>query len=397
MRILIIGQYFRPDITAAANRLSDVADQLAARGHEVTVVTATPHKSDITNTSEYDNASAADIHRVHVKTLVDEKAQGYMAQYLSFSLAAFKMAFRQCRKARIEVIWVSSPPLPVTVASIMLRMLTWKPVVLDVRDIWPESAVNIGKLRRGSVTEKMGKILERISYAHACQITCVSENMKSYIGTISKRPVSVVYNGVPQSEITAFTTDNCDPDIFCYAGNIGHAQDLGVVIEGFAKAKSAAAMSNAHLLVIGDGAIRREMEGFVSELGIEDSVAFTGALPKPDAIARMRQAGCLLVPLKDSPAFNVTVPSKIFDCLALGRPIISNVVGEGKAILEESGANLVVAPGSVEDFAQAFLEIRENWPNYVKYAEKNVLLVTTEFSREKSIDILEVALKRAAR
>jgi glycosyltransferase involved in cell wall biosynthesis len=119
-------------------------------------------------------------------------------------------------------------------------------------------------------------------------------------------------------------------------------------------------------------------------------------MSKDQATKEMSNAGCLLLPLKDAPAFRLTVPSKVFDYMALSRPIISNISGEGAKIIARSSANIVVKPSNLDDFSNAILNIRKNWATYYKDSIKNHQIIVNEFTREKEVKELEKILLRAA-
>jgi len=392
LRILVLSQYFPPDITAAAYRIGDTYRLLSARGHQVKVITSTPHKGGIDAASSRD-VVVDDVIRVKVKPLESRSSIAYLGQFFGFALRSFVAALRLRRTFRYDVVWASSPPLPVAIPSILLRAILRVPVVLDIRDIWPESAVNIGKLRRGSIMERCGSLLERLAYRFCDGLTCVSKPMKRYLSKRTSRPVEVVYNGAPQSQIDESGVAP-DPRVFCYAGNLGYAQGLDGVIRAFSMfCASAPGRGEYRLNLIGTGAVEAELRALAEELGIVSQVHFLGVKPKCEAIRLMSAAGATLIPLVDSAAFGMTVPSKVFDCMALGRPIIASIRGEGREILESTGANVVVDPGDVPALAAAFETVSRDWDRLMAMAPDNITMVRERFSREAAIDRLEVVLR----
>lgn len=395
MKILIISQYYQPDITAAANRISDTADLLQDYGHQVVVVTAMPHKSGSVDFKGYDETASPRIYRVGVSKGSLASTASYLNQFFGFTSAVFFRAYALARREEFDVVWVSSPPLPVVLASILLRALVRVPVVLDVRDIWPESAVNIGKIRSKSLLERLGLILENAAYRHAKRITCVSKPMSQYISKKTKVPVDVIYNGVSLIDFSSHTPVSVGSRTFCYAGNLGLAQDIPSLIQAFAHVLQHEEMCDSVLTLVGDGAVKQEAEDLVSSLGIQHRVTFYGAVPKAEALLIMQSADVLLIPLQDSPAFRLTVPSKVFDCMALCKPIVSNVAGEAKDILMQTDANLVATPGSIADLSQAMREAHLNWNELASHANKNYDVVSQFFSRDSMTRKLESVLAAA--
>jgi glycosyltransferase involved in cell wall biosynthesis len=395
MRILVISQYFPPDITAAAYRIGDTCKLLKEWGHEVRVVTTTPHKGGV------DEAKIGllpeEIHRIEVMPLEKRTARAYIEQYLGFVVRAFFAAMRLRRTFDYDVVWATSPPLFMALCTIPLRLCARRPVVLDIRDLWPESAVNIGKVRRGSLMERVGKVLEWAAYRWSDRITCVSQPMRAYIEKRTKRPVSVVYNGAPRSQLGGATGPAPDPDVFCYAGNLGYAQGLDVMLDAFAAACRSPAMASARLRLVGTGAVEGDLRAQAEHLGILGRVDFLGVRPKREALELMSQSGALLIPLMDSPAFALTVPSKVFDYMGLGRPVIASIRGEGREILELTGANIVVDPGNPSALADAMVRTRTQWQSMMELAPANIALVSDRFSRESAVEELQRSLQAAIR
>lgn len=393
-KILILSQYFPPDVTAAAYRISETARILKEKGHDVVVITSTPHKSgqETLNESAF---SKEEVIRVPVKPLSGQGVKAYLEQYLGFAFKALWEALRLRKHFSYDVVWVSSPPLFVVLASLSLQVLTRRPTVLDIRDIWPESAVGIGKVQRGSLMERVGRWLEVAAYRYSRSLTCVSKPMKEYIGKHTERKVDVVYNGVllehtgPRDSAVSGDTQVF---VFCYSGNLGYAQGLESVVTAFAKALKNPAMDGSRLDIVGTGVLEGDLRQQVGRLGVDDAVRFHGVKPKAEAMAIMGKSNVLLIPLVDSDAFEMTVPSKVFDCMSVGRPIVGGLRGEGADILAESGANIVVPPENVEALSDGFVKMRKEWDERAGRALENVRIVKDRYTRKISVDVLEAAL-----
>lgn len=392
LKILVICQYFPPDITAAAYRIGDTARLLRQAGHDVRVITSTPHKGGLDDVDKI-GLPPEHIIRIPVSPLEDRKATSYIGQYIGFAMRALWAAVRLKSNFRYDVIWASSPPLFIALCTIPLRWIAWRPVVLDIRDLWPETVVNVGKVRRGSATERVGKLLESAAYRMSDRLTCVSRPMSAYIAAKTNRPVTVVYNGAPQEQIGQHAAAQPDRSVFCYAGNLGFCQGLEGVIEAFAIAGAKSGMESARLRFIGTGVLRADLERLALERNLGGKVEFLGVKPKSEALSLMSSSGALLIPLQDSPAFELTVPSKIFDCMGLGVPIIASIRGEGREILGRSGGNLVVDPGDVLALADAMYRMHTEWSTFRERAVRNITIVSENFSREAAVEQLQVALR----
>lgn len=391
MNILIVSQYFAPDVTAAAYRITETAGLLKKSGAAIHVVTSTPHKGgvDSRRLGDFDDT---EITRVQISALAGERLVDYFSQYFGFAWKALRASARLHRKRSFDVVWVTSPPLFVVLCSIVLRALFRVPVVLDVRDIWPESAVAIGKLRPGSLMDRAGRILERAAYRFCDGLTCVAPPMQSYLEARTNKPVSVVYNGILEATVPDELEPPTEPLTICYAGNLGYAQRLDIVLRAFSEAVRASACVQARLRLIGTGAMEEELHSLVQQLNIAELVDFAGARPKAEASRMMGECGLLLVPLGDSPIFDLGIPSKVFDCMALGRPIIATVRREAAAVLEATGGNIVIEPGDEAGLAQA---IARGWREQARLAERaraNRFLVLEKYTREAATDALIAVL-----
>lgn len=394
MKILILSQYFPPDVTAAAYRISETAKLLKDKGHEVVVITSTPHKGG-QETLDKSAFNKEEVIRVPVKPLSGQGVKAYLDQYLGFAYKALWESLRLRKHFSYDVVWVSSPPLFVVLASLSLQILTRRPTVLDIRDIWPESAVGIGKVKRGSLMEKVGRWLEVAAYRYSRSLTCVSKPMKEYIGKHTRRKIDVVYNGVLHEHI--MTRDSAVSDytqefVYCYSGNLGYAQGLESVVTAFAEAIKKPDMDASRLDIVGTGALENDLRKQVDRLGIADSVRFHGVKPKAEAMAIMGKSNVLLIPLVDSDAFEMTVPSKVFDCMSVGRPIVGGLRGEGADILDESCANIVVQPEDVDALCDAFVRMQVECGERSGKAKENVRIVRDQYTRQVSVDVLEKAL-----
>jgi len=393
--VLIISQYFPPDITAAAFRMEETRKLLMERGYQVRVITSTPHKAR-TERSNDAELHAEGVLRVIVRPISGRSVRAYLDQYIGFAWRAFWLALRLRRSFRYDVIWASSPPLFVALTSMFLQLFCRCPAVLDIRDIWPESAIGVGKLRRRSIMERAGVILENAAYRASSGITCVSRPMQRYIAAKTKKEVVVVYNGVlNREEISPPEFLEGQPSkIFCYSGNLGYAQGLDGVISAFAGSLKQPSMASARLLIVGTGALEEELKEQAALLGIADSVRFFGVMSKPEAMKIMASAGTLLIPLVDSRAFEMTVPSKLFDCMSLGRPIIACIRGEGASILAESGGNIVVSPGDSDALATALVTMSNEWQSRSALAKLNQLIIKERYTRDVAVDKLADFLER---
>lgn len=388
MRILIISQYFMPDITAAAFRIGETADILARNGHALSVICAKPHKSSVNVTDE---ESTYPVKRIGIRPLNGGGLVNYLLHYFSFVAGAMASGFSVARRFRPDVVWATSPPLFVGIAGVFLARVTGAPLVLDIRDIWPESAAGAGQISEKGLAFRFGRVLERWLYRRAAAITCVSAPMARYLAEASQRPVTVIYNGARRSALGEASTTDAGPTgkTLVYAGNLGHAQGLETLLSAFDTVASTEAGAGWTLELIGSGALDPQLRSQAAAARNGERIHFLGTLPKPETLKRMSRSGMLFLNLNDDPVFELTIPSKVFDYMLAARPIVAGLKGEGAEILARTGGNILFAPSDHADLCRALDEAFQRCEELSSLARANRSVSLENYSREQAVVSLQ--------
>ncbi|MBA7617732.1 hypothetical protein ES703_25048 [subsurface metagenome] len=390
MRILIISQYYPPDITAAAFRTGDTVHLLSEMGHEITVLSALPHKGHVKGQEQ----KACDQPGVRVfKRRIFALSSGgffrYILQYICFAIVAIWEGLRLTISGwRPDVIWATSPPLTVGLSGWFLSIIMKRPLVLDIRDIWPESAVAAGQLSNDSLAFYISKKLESFLYSRSSHITCVSKPMRAYLVEMCKSAVTVVYNGVPAKFDTEINWGRKYQNTITYVGNLGLLQAVDVLIQGFADLYLSGELKGWLIKVIGTGVQETEIIELTEKLGIAEHVTFVPPLPRQVALEELSRSALLYLNLKSNMILEHTIPSKVFDYLLAGRPIIAGILGEGKEILESTGANVCYEPSNISDFKISLKWAIANLSNLDEKAFRNRDIVLEQYTREKAVEQL---------
>lgn len=402
MRILVITQFFPPDITAAAFRMADTLTHVVARGHEVHVLTAEPHKAQV----DEKDGSGRIIDKVGVsRCKLAEVGKGgfrrYVTHYLSFTVGSVWSGIKlRISGWKPDVIWASSPPLFVGLSGRILAMLFGCPLVLDIRDIWPDSAVSAGQISEGGRAFKIGKRLEKYLYDRADSITCVASPMRDYIATKTKRPISILYNGVSMPEEGDLVAvppagRNGGENTVLYAGNLGRVQALDMILRAFAELEKESSLGPWKLRMIGAGALGPELTRLAKDLGIEKRASIEPPMTRDAVSLEMQKAALLFLSLKPDAVLRMTIPSKVFDYLLAARPIVAGIVGEGQGILESTGANVCYDPESLEALKGALVSSFKRFDDLASRAPGNRSLVLNKFTREQGAETLIGTLESA--
>lgn len=351
-RLCVLTQYYPPEMGAPQARLSELAVRLRRRGWDVDVLTALPNYPTGQILDGYPRhrsfVEVIDEIRV-VRTPLYPSKTGFakrIATYLSFAATASALGPRHL--PRPDVMWVESPPLFIAGAAWTLAARWGCPYVANVSDLWPESAIRMGVVEEGAAT-RAAEWLEQHFYRRARGITGQSdgilEGVRQRAPTI---PRALITNGVDPSrfeeEPDATTRElmgDEDGPLFVYAGLLGYAQGLDQVLDLAARLRD----TPCRFVLVGDGPCREELTARVAKEGL-DNVRLTGGLPRERIPAVLACSDIALIPLGMS--IPGAVPSKIYEAMAAGRPILLVADGEPERRVLEAGAGLTTPPGDLD-------------------------------------------------
>ena len=365
MRILVLSQYFTPEVTASRVRVHAFAAGLAARGHDVEVICEVPsHPAGVVYPGyggrlvDRRSLDGFRVSYVWVRTSPTKTTASRLLLYASYAFAATALGVS---KGRPDVILASSPPLPVAAAAAVIAARHRVPWVFDVRDLWPEAAVVLGELR-GRQAIRAASWLEARLYESATAILTVTEPFRSEIAArVGEAKVHLLANGTTRSwlEVGAAAAPRADERederfVWMYAGNLGIAQGLDTAIE------AAGILGDGFRLVLLGGGPQREQLATQASSLAGASVEFRDPVQPEVAAAQMRGADALLVSLDAQPELAKFVPSKLFDCCAVGRPVVLAASGEAPRLAGAAGAAIIVAPGDATELAGAVRRLRDD-------------------------------------
>ncbi|MFG6114179.1 glycosyltransferase family 4 protein [Halobacillus sp. MO56] len=381
-RALLISQYFPPDINAASFRINDLYNALLSKKYEVTVVTSYPQKAEVETTKEIKN-----IHRIKLGKVDKKSFFNYLKNFFGFMFKSTFYSLFHLRREKYDYIIVTSPPLFVAVGGMIASLVKRSKLIIDIRDLWPDSAVSAGMLKSDGLLYKVTKKLEKLLYKKADIITCVSKPMRDYIYEESKNSnIHVLYNGISPETLEnpprVEERQNIEKVTIGYAGNIGIVQNMGVILKVSQLLEQYDVNSIFEFIIIGDGIERKRLEKDAKELGLQN-IIFTGALSKKDVISKLNNVDVLFLSLKEDATLDKTIPSKLFDYLLNNKPIITSIKGEGRKILNDLGSTLFFEPSSPESLANAILEYTKDKRSYDKAAKNNREYVIKNYNREK--------------
>jgi glycosyltransferase involved in cell wall biosynthesis len=366
MRIVFLTQYYPPEIGAPQRRLSGLARRLVQRGHDVTVLTAMPNYpkgvihpgyGGFVRTEERDGAKV-----IHAFIYPTQKADYIrrLANYFSFVLSSAVAGSALLKRS--EYLLVESPPLFLGLAAFWLSRLKRSRLIFNVSDLWPESPVRLGMLRRGSAVHRVSEWLEGFCYRRSWLVTGQARTILEDI--VRRFPRAATYhlsNGVDTAQYRAerrteeararlATNGDC---LALYAGLHGLAQGLDQVLGA---AHQIAEEGGCRFVFIGEGPEKQALKDKAEELRLTNTL-FLDSLPSAEMPPLVASADIILVTLKLF--IPGAVPSKLYEAMAAGRPVVLVADGEAAEIVRDNNAGIVVRPGDINGLAQAIRRLRD--------------------------------------
>ena len=373
-RILFFSHYFFPEGNAPASRVHETCKRWVRSGHEVTVVTCAPNVPNGKVYEGYRNRFfqreiVDGINVIRVWTFIAPN-KGFLLRVSNYFSYMFAAALCGIFLKRPDIIIATSPQFFCGWAGVITKWLKRRPLLLEIRDIWPESIGAVGAVRSQWLM-KFLEWLERRMYAAATHIVTVGEGYRECLleRGIDETKISVVMNGVDyeifQRDATA-AREEAEAlrkslklegrFVVAYIGTIGMASGLDVVVRAAQRCKSPDADSPVFLLV-GDGALLSGIQAKCDQTNLEN-VRITGRVPKEKVPAYLALADCILVHLKKAELFTTVLPSKMFEAMATGKPIILGVEGDAARLLQRSEAGVTVEPEDEKSLLEAIQSMR---------------------------------------
>jgi glycosyltransferase involved in cell wall biosynthesis len=369
MRVLLISQHFYPETGATQNRLMAMAEAFVLGGHEVHVVASKPNHPEGEIWPEYrggwfvkKRVRGFDVVHTWLFTRPQKSLGSRTLSYITFMLAAIQAGF--LLPSRFDVVIASSPPPFLGVSGWILARWKCARYLLDVRDLWPGLAVALGELKN-PLGIRLAQGLERFLYHKADKISAVTEPLVKEIRTIvgEGKPVELVMNGTTPEFFTAEgvaagvrATRGWDGKfVVLYAGNVGVCQGLHHVLEAAKLLEDEA--PNVRFVILGNGPRKAQLESLACKINLRN-LGFLPRVELEQAIQTMSAADALLVPLVSSEMCDLFIPSKLFDTMACGRPVLLSVNGEARRILESAGGGLYYPAENASELATKILWLR---------------------------------------
>jgi glycosyltransferase involved in cell wall biosynthesis len=380
MQVLYISQYYPPEACAPAARVASLACEWARCGAEVGVLTGFPSHPEGILHPEYRKAwrrgffreerEGVKVYRTWLYPAANRKLWGRAANYSTFALSAALAGLRVA--PRSGVVIATSPQILVGLAGWVVGALRFLPWVFEVRDLWPESLEGVGQAGGGSLLYRsVGQVAEFL-YRHATHIVVDGAWKQRHLirQGVKASKISIIRNGVeegfclpphsPAAQSARFELRRelglGEEFVLLYAGTLGMAHGLETILEAAARLRD---RRDITFLLMGAGAERERLGERIARLRLPN-VRLLEKQRRERIPAFLAAADVCLVPLRKQEVFKSAIPSKLFEAMAAGKPVILGVEGEAKEILLESRAGLAVPPENFEALVEAILALRND-------------------------------------
>jgi glycosyltransferase involved in cell wall biosynthesis len=405
MRILYLTQYFPPEIGATQTRAYEMARGLVRAGHEVTVIAEVPnHPAGIVPPAyrgklvERANLDGIDVIRVWVRASQAKTFGSRIAFYLSF-MAMATAAGHAMARGHYDLQYASSPPLFVGAAALALAATRRIPFVFEVRDLWPESAVQLGELKSPAAL-RWATWLEEACYRRARRIVAVTASIRDQLVErgYPSHQVMLIPNGANTELYSPRPIDlslrqqlGITPDQFVviYTGLHGLAQGLETALDA---ASLLQPYPDVLFYFVGDGPRKPAVVEKARQMGLSN-VRFHDAVPEPQLPAFIAMADAGLHTSRRLGISAGTLPVKMFSYMACARPVIVAIEGEAAALVQDARAGVAVPPEDSAALAAAVLALRADQALRTEYGRRGRTLVQARFSRQALAGQLERVLQ----
>jgi len=392
MKILLLTQYYLPEIGAPQNRLSELAIRLKQMGDEIVVLTALPNYPHQKIYEGYrgkrkvkEIIEGIEVHRTWLFVRKSSSIFLRLLNYFSFVWSSFWYGWFKLGK--FDLIICESPPLFLGITAWLLKKLKGSKLLFNVSDLWPESAEKLGLVTNRTFLKLAGS-LERFMYKHSELISGQTQGIvKSISVRFPKKKIFWLRNGVNTNffdplkeyeDIRIRLGIGKDKFVIFYGGIIGHAQGLEVIL----KAASFIKETNVLFVLAGEGPVKEELMKMKETLNLSN-VLFIPAFKKQEMPAVIKSIDASVIPLKKLDLFLGAIPSKIFESLNMKKPIILGVDGEARELFINTGnCGLYFEPENEKDLAEKIMLLFNDKQLYSNLAENAYDYVFKNFNRD---------------
>lgn len=381
MKIVYYYQYFSTPKGSWGTRVYEFCKNWVDAGHDVTVVSSIYSKSDLTATKFVEDQVYDGIKVKVLNIKIDNKQSKKKRIWTWIQYMVMSCYF--AIKLPADVVIASSGPITAGVPGIVAKKIRRRKFVFEVRDLWPQTAIEMGQLNSPRI-QKIAYWLEKKLYKKSDLIVALSPGMVMEIK--QKLPVNSIIDVTNAANIPLFSTPSTfdigewkNKTYGIYTGNIGAVNNSKWLLEA-ARILKEKGREDIGFLLIGDGQMKEELLGKAKEYGLSN-FTIMGLMPKVNMVAYLQNALVSFVPLKNTPVLNTSSPNKFFESLVAGVPIIQNTTGWMKEYLETNKVGYTLDADDSEALANLLIELEKNKELVKDMSERAKVLGSKDFDK----------------
>ncbi len=348
MKVLIVTERYWPEVGAAPSRLANMAEGMTKHGLEVDVLTSLPNypKGEIFDgykncMSKTEVRNGVKLFRYWLYATVSRNPLARILNMFSFAVMIWLFMFRFNKIKSYDRVIIQTPTLVVAASAMLLfKKLYGKTVILNVSDIWPLTAVDMGAIKEGSKSFRFLSMLERFLYRNSDGILGQSQEILDHIKGFKNKGNLFLYRNLQHYELSeSYKAKNAALKVV-FSGMLGVAQDVAGIVKNIPFKDL-----GVEFHIFGGGKQLEEIQNWISE-NPDGNVYAHGFIPKEEISKRLQEMDVSIVPL--ATRIRGAVPSKIYDTLPQGLPILFCGGGEGADFIGGNNLGLVSDPGDYD-------------------------------------------------
>ena len=386
MHILLIHQAFTAIDEPGGTRHHEFARQLAALGHEITIISSpvsylTGSKISTVRKEEQLNGRIRII-RTYTYPALHKSFFHRILSFLSFMISSFSQSLKV---KGVDLVWGTTPPIFQAFTAWLVARWKKIPFLLEIRDLWPAFAIAVGVLKNKMLIS-LSQQLEHFLYKHADQIIANSPGFVEHISRAGGENIRVFpngsdvsfFNGPDQTNATRKNLGWHNKFVILYAGAHGMSNDLEVVINA---AKILEKSEYIHFAFLGDGKEKKHLMKIANELNL-NNVSFHDPVPKNEIAEFMHASDACIAILKPIDMYKTTYPNKVFDYMAAEKPVILAIDGVIREVVETAECGVFCEPGNSEAIAAAASRLQKNPESALLMGKNGRVFLQKHFDRK---------------
>lgn len=378
MKVLLVAERYWPEVGAAPSRLANMAEGLKTKGCEVEVLTSLPNypQGKIFDgyrgrISKHEVHNSVDLFRYWIFATVSRNPIARGLNMFSFAFMIWLFAFKRKRIKSYDIVIVQTPTLVVAKSAMMIfKKIYHKKCILNISDIWPLTAVDMGAMKEGSRSFNYMSKLERYLYGNADGVLAQSQEILDHVAEYPNANRLFLYRNLQKYQIDYEYKHKSSPLKVVFCGMLGVAQDVAGIVKNIPFKEM-----NVEFHILGGGKQYDEICEYIKN-NPNCNVYAHGFVPKDEITNRLREMDVTIIPLVTR--IRGAVPSKLFDILPQGIPIIYSGGGEGAKFVEDRSLGVTCTPGDYTALQNAIIKIRNMQENEYEEMSSRCINVSKE-------------------